>query len=122
MTENDPATEKPSSPLLSDRMYNILKAMVTIVFPALGALYFALAQIWGLPEPEKVLGTIAAVSTFLGVLIGISTKSYNNSDAKYDGALNVQDNGGGTKLFSLEVNGDPRDLVNKEAVTFKVTS
>lgn len=79
-----------SKPLLSNRNYNLLKASATVVLPALGALYFALAQIWGLPRAEEVVGSIAALNTFVGVLLGISTRSYNKSDSKFDGDFELQ--------------------------------
>ena len=62
---------------LSNKCYNILKYICQIALPACGSLYFALAQIWALPYAEQVVGTIAAITTFLGVLLGISTYRYN---------------------------------------------
>ena len=47
--------------------------------PAIGTLYFALAGIWGLPYGEQIVGTITAVDTFLGVLLGISSAQYNKA-------------------------------------------
>ena len=61
---------------LSNKVYDILKFVTTIVLPALGTLYFALSQIWGLPYGEEVIGTITAVTVFLGSLIGISSAQY----------------------------------------------
>ena len=49
---------------------------------AAGTLYFALAGIWGLPYGEQVVGTITAVDTFLGVILGISTSQYNKTADK----------------------------------------
>ncbi len=43
---------------------------------------FALAGIWGLPYGEQVVGTITAVDTFLGVLLGISSAQYNKTEGK----------------------------------------
>lgn len=62
---------------LPNNIYNVLKWIVVIVLPACGTLYFALAGIWGFPYGEQVVGTITAIETFLGALIGISTASYN---------------------------------------------
>ena len=59
------------------KTYDVLKFIAQILLPALGTLYFTLAQIWGLPYAEQIVGTIAAIDTFLGVLLGISTSSYN---------------------------------------------
>ena len=61
---------------LSNRAYDIIKWIATIALPALGTLYFALAGIWDFPLGEEIVGTITAVDTFLGVLIGISSAQY----------------------------------------------
>jgi hypothetical protein len=55
--------------LISNQTYNVLKQVVTIVLPAIATLYYTLAQIWGLPNPEEVVATIAALTTFLGVCV-----------------------------------------------------
>ncbi len=67
----------------SNKLYDILKWICTIVLPALGTLYFALSSIWGFPYAEQIVGTIAAVTTFIGVLIGISTASYKKEAVAY---------------------------------------
>lgn len=64
-------------PVLNDKVYDVLKYVAQIVLPALGTLYFALANIWGLPYGEEVVGTIVAVDTFLGALLQISTNKFN---------------------------------------------
>lgn len=63
---------------MSNKTYDILKWIAQILLPAIGTLYFALAGIWGLPFAEEIVGTIMAVDTFLGVILGISTKKYND--------------------------------------------
>ena len=65
---------------MSNKTYDILKYVAQIVLPALGTLYFALASIWGLPYGEQIVGTITAIDCFLGALLGISTKLYNNGN------------------------------------------
>lgn len=67
---------------MSNRTYDILKYIAQIVLPAIGALYFALAQIWGLPYGEEIVGTITAVDCFLGAILGISTRLYNKGLSK----------------------------------------
>lgn len=62
--------------ILSNKAYDILKWIAQILLPALGTLYFAIAQIWGLPYGEQIVGTITAVDAFLGALLGISTALY----------------------------------------------
>lgn len=65
---------------LNNKTYDILKYIAQIVLPAIGTLYFALAGIWGLPYGEQIVGTITAIDTFLGVLLGISSASYNRNE------------------------------------------
>lgn len=62
---------------MSNKVYDILKYIAQIGLPAVGTLYFALAGIWNFPYGEEVVGTITAVDTFLGVMLGISTANYN---------------------------------------------
>ena len=62
--------------MMSNKVYDVLKWIAQILLPALGTLYFGLASIWGFPLGEEIVGTIAAVDTFLGVLLGISTRMY----------------------------------------------
>lgn len=65
--------------VLSDKTYNVLKKIAQVGLPALGTLYFALSAIWGLPYGEQIVGTITAVDTFLGAILGISTHNYNKA-------------------------------------------
>ena len=67
---------------MSNKTYDILKWIAMNLLPAAGTLYFALAGIWGLPYGEQVVGTITAVDTFLGVILGISTSQYNKTADK----------------------------------------
>ena len=67
---------------MSNKTYDILKGIAMDLLPAAGTLYFALAGIWGLPYGEQVVGTITAVDTFLGVILGISTSQYNKTADK----------------------------------------
>ena len=65
---------------MNNKTYDILKYIAQIVLPALGTLYFALAGIWGFPYGEQIVGTITAVDTFLGVILGISSINYNKRE------------------------------------------
>ena len=62
---------------MNNKVYDVLKWIAMYLLPALGTLYFALAGIWGFPYGEQIVGTITAVDTFLGVILGISTVQYN---------------------------------------------
>ena len=62
---------------MSNKVYDVLRWVAQYLLPALGTLYFALAGTWDLPYGEEVVGTITAIDTFLGVVLGISTVQYN---------------------------------------------
>lgn len=105
---------------LSNKTYNKLKALVQIILPAIGTLYFALSGIWGFPNTEQVVGTITAITLFLGTVLGISSRSYRAAANVVDGAMNVSVGDTGIKTYSLELFSDPRDLDSKDVVKFKV--
>jgi hypothetical protein len=115
---------KARTPLLGDKTYAVIKQSAAFVLPAMGALYFTLAQIWHLPNAEEVIGTIAAVNTFLGVLLGISTRSYNRSNAKpqYVGevAFEAVDGDETTKRMVTRLNTHPQVIASMDQVTFGV--
>ena len=64
---------------ISNKTYDVLKWVAMYLLPALGTLYFALAGIWDLPYGEAIVGTITAVDTFLGVILGISNAQYKKT-------------------------------------------
>lgn len=64
---------------LSNKAYDILKWIAQLLLPAVATLYFALAGIWGFPYGEQIVGTITAIDTFLGVILGISTAQYKKA-------------------------------------------
>jgi len=113
------SVERKPTPLLGDGTYSVLKKSATIILPALATLYFALAQLWNFPEPEKVVASITAVNTFLGVLVQISKKSYYASGQQYAGEIQVQEVGN-KKIASLVVDGDPEDILSMKEATFRI--
>ena len=67
---------------MTNSQYDGCKFVAQIVLPAVATFYFTIAGIWGLPYGEQVVGTITAVDTFLGVILGISTSQYNKATDK----------------------------------------
>lgn len=63
--------------ILNNRVYDVMKWIAMVCLPAIGTLYFALAGIWGFPYGEQIVGTIMAIDTFLGAILGISSIQYN---------------------------------------------
>lgn len=66
--------------MFNNKLYDILKWVAMYLLPAVGTLYFALSGIWGLPYGEQIVGTITAIDTFLGVILGISSMQYNKAN------------------------------------------
>lgn len=107
--------------LLGSRSYDLIKKLVQVIIPAFSAAYFSLAGIWDLPDPEKVVGTLAIVTTFLGVCLGLSTAQYNASGKAFDGVLSVTKSPEGVpQVTGLHYNGVNKDLEGKKAITLKV--
>ena len=77
---------------MSGRVYDALKYLAQIFLPALGTLYFALAQIWNLPYGEAIVGTIAAIDAFLGAILKISSDKFYKQAVKTDVSDSKADN------------------------------
>lgn len=91
----EPAPTK--APLLSNSAYDRLKWVVLVLLPAFSALYFGLASVWGLPFADQIVGTCAIVATFLGALIKVGDRTYNNSPNRtQDAALVAAEDADGT--------------------------
>jgi hypothetical protein len=106
--------------LLSNKVYDILKWIAQYLLPASGTLYFALAAIWGLPYGEQIVGTISALTIFLGVILGISSNSYIKSGADTDGTLQIDTSNPQKDIYRMQFNGNVENLGNKKRVIFTV--
>jgi len=107
---------------LNNQAYDIMKWVAQIFLPALGTLYFAMAQIWGFPSGEEVVGTIVVVDAFLGTLLGLSSSSYWQSNEKNGGYLTTVGNDPDTGMphLSMTLNKTPDELLSNRTVTLKV--
>ena len=61
----------------NSKVYDTMKWIALIALPATATLWFTVAKIWGLPYIAEVTGTLVAVDTFLGALLGISNIQYH---------------------------------------------
>lgn len=65
---------------LPNKVYNILKWLLVLVCPAICNLLITLNTLWNWNIPiDAIVGTITAISTCLGVILGISTVNYNKT-------------------------------------------
>lgn len=117
---SDNTQTPPKGFIISNDLYDKAKWFVMIVLPAFSTLYFTLGTIWGWPNVVQVVGSIAAFSTFIGIVVGISTKSYNVSDRRFDGYIDISENEDGATVFMLNLNADPELLEHYDSVSFKV--
>ena len=60
----------------NNKVYDIMKWIALIALPATATLWFTIAKIWGLPYIAEITGTLVAIDTFLGALLGISNIQY----------------------------------------------
>lgn len=65
---------------MSNKVYDVLKWIAQLVLPAIATFYLSIAGIWGLPFGEQISGTIMAIDTLLGVILGISSIQYNKNN------------------------------------------
>lgn len=61
---------------MNNKVYDILKWATLVALPATTALWLTLANIWGFPYAEAIGATLAAITTFLGALLGVSSINY----------------------------------------------
>lgn len=105
--------------ILKNKWYDRAKWFTTILLPATGAAYYGLASVWHFPQPEGVNGTINVIITFLGVVLGLSSRAYNKTVGAPDGDLIVNEVDG-EKYLALGVNRSIEDMTSKPEVKLNV--
>lgn len=99
--------------ILKSKAYKVLKWVCLIALPALSVLWYTIGTIWGLPHVDDVTATIAAVETFLGALIGVSSAnyygeahrpSYTESREEYEDLWDDEDDGDGCNEYDEDEN------------------
>lgn len=61
---------------MTNKIYDRAKWTFTVVLPALGAFYAAVAPYWGWGYVEAVVGTVAALAALGGTILGVSSIQY----------------------------------------------
>ena len=105
---------------ISNQTYDNLKYTVQKVIPGLGTLYAAIAIIWGLPYAEEVVGSLSAIALFLGIILGYSSKKYEESGDGVQGAIIIDTEDPDKDVYRLELDGPPEALKDLKNVAFKV--
>lgn len=115
------STQSDKPAWMPSKVYDFLKWAGLIALPAFGTFYFTLAPLWALPKANEVAGTTLALSTLIGILIGVATKNYNQSASKYDGTLVVSNEANPEVPTNYNFNvGDIDALASKGSVLLKV--
>ena len=66
---------------LPDSIYTLIKWLCLVVSPAFSSLIVALSSLWHWDIPtEAIVGTISAITLFLGAILGFSTAQYNKEN------------------------------------------
>lgn len=103
---------------LPSKWYNAIKFLVTVVIPALITFIAVLGPIWEWDNITKLTATLAAIATFLGAIIGISSRNYNSDESRFVGETWLSPTDEGWKRV-FDVQADEIDPTRKE-LTFKV--
>lgn len=106
--------------ILPSKYYEPIKRFITVIAPAFSALYLGLDGLWDLPAEAQVVGTVALVTAFLGIALGISTKNYTAHES-YGGELVVTETDEG-KAFRMVLEASPEELAANNTLTFKVNT
>lgn len=61
---------------MSNKVFDTLRFLQTVLLPAVGTLYFALADIWHLPYAPEVVGTVTSLTAFVGAFVEYKRQTY----------------------------------------------
>jgi hypothetical protein len=107
---------------LPSKIYNLIKYLVLIVLPSFTTLYVLLATLWEWDNIAKISASLTGFTAFLGSLVGISSRNFNNSDDRFFGEIHVAGTEEGAQISHQVFNEDPSGMTiaDKKEVTFKV--
>lgn len=66
---------------LTNKEYDFYKKLVTVVAPALITLITGLGALYKF-DSTAITGTLALITTFIGTVLGISSKKYNEAQGE----------------------------------------
>lgn len=108
---------------LPSALYDVAKDATTIYIPAAAVLYVSLAAIWHWAYATEVSLTSVAIVTFLGIVLKISTASYNNSEKSTDGTLHVDQSDPLTDKYVVDLSKSDLDTIaQQDKITLKVNN
>lgn len=69
---------------MSNKVFDVVRLIGELILPALATLYAALGAIWGWPYIEAIVGTLAAITAFIGAIVNGLRKAYNKKEEQKD--------------------------------------
>ena len=69
---------------MSDKKYDILKWVATIILPAFITMLIAIFSAWDMPYIEPITATLTAINVFIGAVVQKSSKSYQQTQVTED--------------------------------------
>lgn len=106
--------------MISSKLYDFLKVIVTIISPSATALYFVICMMFSFEIEIGFIITNMILTVILGGFLLYTSVMYHISDAYYDGRLLIKEGEEGDLLYTLELNDDPEFIVLKSRISFKV--
>lgn len=62
---------------MKNKTYDKLKIVAQVVLPLLATFYVTIAELWKLPYPTEISGTLMAIDTLLGGILMKLSSDYN---------------------------------------------
>lgn len=114
------ADRNTPNPMFTNAAYDLVKNLITIGFPAAVTLYAGLATIWAWPFSTEIVASAGLVGTFLGVLLKIASKRYEELPTQYDGQLIANDPNPENEAYRLEFDKNLFSMANQSEIRLKV--
>lgn len=84
VSKSEPVKVSSNIFMIRNKTYDILKAIATIILPAIATLHATLAAVWGFGFSNEVNATIEAIICFINALLGLflsqSSRAYHKGD------------------------------------------
>lgn len=111
-------TPEPDKFMLPAKIYDKLKFSSMVLIPGLSTLYFGLGAALELPGVKQVIGTLAALGTFLGFILSRASRNFQGVIG--NGVVNVIPNDEGKPMLSLDLDTLPANIESMKALHLKV--
>lgn len=103
---------------LSDKTFTVLAITGDLTLPVIGVLCFVASLIFDISGIEYVLGVILLLISIIGFVLLFSSSNYKKT---HTGEIVITMMPDGKQLFSLELETDPNELVDRDTVSFRVS-